>query len=95
MTVEHTNKTIHVPVELNEVVYVNIPHITIPARRIVTEIRVTRNGIWVTVENSRTGEQTVFEAQQFGHDVFTDSVTAMAKNPRYQERITKEVATHA
>lgn len=45
MPVEHTTKTIHVPVELNEVVYVNIPHITIPARRIVTEIRVTRNGI--------------------------------------------------
>lgn len=95
MATRCTDKTIHVPVALNDIVYVNIPHVSLPARRVVTEIRVNRNGIWITVENFRTNERTVFEAQQFGRDVFVDSVTAMAENPRYQERIAKGVAAHA
>ena len=81
-------KTIHVPVELGEVVYVNdfAPStglrdnsgLPIPGRRQVTEIKIAENGIFITVTNRRTGESTVYRPTDFGKTVFVDIFAARA-----------------
>lgn len=73
-----TRKTIHVPVEMGEVVYVNIPGLPTPARRVVTEIRVAENGIFITLTNRRTYEKSIVMASDADKKFFVDFKLAEA-----------------
>ena len=73
-----TRKTIYVPVEMCEVVYVNIEGLPFPAKRVITEIRVAQNGIFITGTNSRTGEKTVWQAADVDKKFFVDIHAAEA-----------------
>ena len=79
------SKTISVPVVIDDIVYINLPNIQIPARRVVTQLRVTKHGTWVTVKNARTGEQETYCENQFGTDIFVDEAAARAVNERWLE----------
>ena len=71
-TAINTPKTRNIPCEIGDVIYVNIPKLPAPALRIVTEIRVDQNGIFITATNSRTGKSTIYASSDFGVKVFTD-----------------------
>lgn len=87
-------KMISVPADIGDIVYINLPNIQTPARRVVTQLRVTIHGICVTVKNARTGEQETHADTAFGKTIFVDENAARAVNERWLELQRREENKH-
>lgn len=65
-------KTVPLPCDIEDVVYVLVAGLSMPVRRRVTDIHISAWGITVTAINERTGDSREFPTNEFGKTVFTD-----------------------